>query len=103
MMTSMSDEEPRLRELHAAAKALIAKIDETLPHVTSLFALQFVRTGLQYAGPNFGQELAALRTLVEALDRRCPRCNRSDAVTVFPKTDLEAAGAAECRRCTCIF
>lgn len=55
----LSTECERLRE---AAFALVAKLDECTPHINRIFAQQWSRSGVQYSGPQFGEELEALRT-----------------------------------------
>lgn len=44
-----------------ALRAFLVKYDEAAPSIDNMFALQFVRSGVQYSGPTYGDELNALR------------------------------------------
>jgi hypothetical protein len=46
-----------------AARALVAKLDECEPHITDAFLHRELRCG-PYEGPNYGEELKALRRLL---------------------------------------
>jgi len=51
-----------------AAQALVVKLDECAPHITSAFLLQQVHGG-QYTGPTYAAELGALRAALAATSR----------------------------------
>ncbi len=50
-----------------AAEALVEKLDAVKPYLDSMTTVQFARTGAQYSGPNYGPELAALRSALTEL------------------------------------
>jgi len=55
-----ASEAERVRE---AATALVAKLDECDPHLTSMFSFALAHDHL-YSGPTYGEELEALRAAV---------------------------------------
>ncbi len=50
--------------MEQAARALIAKLDECEPHISTAFLLMQMKCG-PYTGPNYGEELKALRAAVD--------------------------------------
>jgi len=61
--TSTASEAERVRE---AATALVAKLDECDPHLTSMFSFALAHDHL-YSGPTYGEELEALRAAIRSL------------------------------------
>lgn len=51
----------RVAELETVLEALIAKLDECNPHITSAFQMAFNVRGGSYDGPNYGEELKEAR------------------------------------------
>jgi len=51
--------------LHAAATALVAKLDECAPHIADAFLHRELRCGA-YTGPNYAEELAVVRRALSA-------------------------------------
>jgi len=60
---STASEAERVRE---AASALVAKLDECDPHLTSMFSFALAHDHL-YSGPTYGEELEALRAAIRSL------------------------------------
>jgi len=58
---STASEAERVRE---AAAALVAKLDECDPHLTSMFSFALAHDHL-YSGPTYGEELEALRAALK--------------------------------------
>lgn len=54
--------------MEEAARAFIAKFDECLPHIDGAFAFMAMHGG-DYKGPNFADELRALRTALDTENR----------------------------------
>lgn len=61
----IADLEREVAELRKVAQTFLAKHDECSPVIDNLFVLNFARTGVQYSGPNYGAEIAALRLAAE--------------------------------------
>lgn len=56
-------------ELEQAARALVAKLDECDRHITNAFMMETVR-GRPYSGPQYGEELKALRAALTHTEQR---------------------------------
>ena len=55
-----------MAEFRDKVRALVDALDAALPHINDIVALEAVRTGSDgYAGPNFGDELEAVREALE--------------------------------------
>jgi hypothetical protein len=53
-----------IAELLSACDRLVLKLDEVIPHINSVFALQQFRIGQRYTGPHFGVELERARAAI---------------------------------------
>ena len=50
------------------AAALVAKLDECAPHITAAFQMMEIHGGGEYSGPQYGEELKALRAALTRKD-----------------------------------
>lgn len=64
-LESLSTRIKELDSVEVAAKALVAKLDECLPHIDNAFVMEAIR-GRPYSGPQYGKELETLRTALSS-------------------------------------
>jgi len=64
--TSLQKTQTTAERVREAAVALVAKLDECDPHLTSVFSFALAHDHL-YSGPTYGEELEALRAAIRSL------------------------------------